>query len=178
MINPISNDVCIEPKLSGETLDNETANTDDREQLDIAENGLWGGQFKRSSAYLQSTCPNLRTPHCPHVTRNMKKWSKGHYEQRVHEVEHATFTPIVLSVTGDEATHLFKRLAIGLAWKWDQPYSSTMSWLLCRITFSLLWSAIQCIRGARSSIGNTLRSMAPMAPVDLVASESKFAKDY
>ena len=41
-----------------------------------------------------------------------------------------------------------------------------MSWLCCRLTFSLLQSAIQCIRGARSSCGLTIRSP---PPIDLIS---------
>jgi len=39
--------------------------------------------------------------------------------------------------------------------RWDYPYSSTMSWFCCRLTFSLLHSAIQCIRSARFSCSLT-----------------------
>ena len=93
------------------------------------------------------------------------------YEQRVREVEHSSFTTLVLSATGgmaNEATTFYKRLASCLALKWDYPYSSTMSWLRCRLTFSLLRSAIQCIRGARSSCGHATKSP---PPIDLVISE-------
>ncbi len=72
------------------------------------------------------------------------------------EVEHATFTPLVLSATGgmaNEARHFYKRIASCLATKWDQPYSCTPSWLRCRLTYSLLRSVIQYLRGARSSVG-------------------------
>jgi hypothetical protein len=96
------------------------------------------------------------------------------YEQRVREVEHASFTPLVLSATGgmaNEATTFYKRLASCLATKWDQPYAPTMSWLRCRLTFSLLRSAIQCIRGARSSCGQATK-LTPL--VDLVNSELDF----
>ena len=50
---------------------------------------------------------------------------KHAYEQHVCEVEHASFTPLVMSVTGGlakEATNFYKRLASHLAEKWDQPY--------------------------------------------------------
>ena len=66
------------------------------------------------------------------------------YKQHVHEIEHATFTPLVLSATGgmaSQATHFYKRLASCLASKWDQSYSHTTSWVRCRLTFSLLRSA-------------------------------------
>ena len=83
-------------------------------------------------------------------------------------------TPLVLSVTGgmaNEATAFYKRLACCLAIKWEQPYSSTMSWLRCRLAFSLLRSAIQCIRGARSRCGHAAKSLA--SPLDLVTSDLK-----
>ena len=44
-----------------------------------------------------------------------------------------------------------------------------MGWLRCSLSFSLLRSAIQCIRGARSSIGHYV--LAP-PPMDLVRKES------
>ena len=70
-----------------------------------------------------------------------------------------------------EATIFYKRLALCLSSKWDHPYSirHSASWLRSRITFSLLRSAIQCIRGARSSVGHAARSHIP--PLDLVCSE-------
>ena len=52
---------------------------------------------------------------------------------------------------GESGYNFYKRLPSNLVLKWHQPYSSTMSWLRSRITFSLLHSAIQCIRGSRSS---------------------------
>ena len=35
--------------------------------------------------------------------------------------------------------------------KKDLPYCTVMSWLRCRVSFSLSCSAIDCLRGARSS---------------------------
>ena len=62
------------------------------------------------------------------------------------ELEHSSFTPVVLSSTGGlqpAATATYKRLASLLVTKWNQPYSTTMSWLRCRLSFSLLRSSIQ-----------------------------------
>ena len=66
-----------------------------------------------------------------------------------------------------------KRLASLLASKWDNQYCTTMAWLRCRLTYSLLRSAIQCIRGARSSHGRAIKS--PLPP-DLVNMESGIAQ--
>ena len=93
------------------------------------------------------------------------------YEQRIREVEFASFTPLVLSATGGmakQATIFYKRLASLLANKEDSPYGQTMNWLRCCLSFSLLRSAIQCIRGARSPYYVPDCS----EPVDLVISQS------
>jgi len=48
-----------------------------------------------------------------------------HNDQRICEIEHAPFTPIVLSATGGlahEATNVFKYLASLLSTKWDDEY--------------------------------------------------------
>jgi len=88
---------------------------------------------------------------CPTDYWKQEAIKKRAYEQRVREVEHSWFTPLVLSATGGlaaEATTFFKRFAARLADKWEQPYSKTMAWLRCCLTFSLLRSVIQCIRAA------------------------------
>ena len=97
---------------------------------------------------------------------------KRAYSQRVREIEHSSFTPLVLSATGgfgSEAKVFYKRLASLLADKWDQPYSSTTCWLRCRLGFSLLRSAIRSLRGSRSSRGHAVKTP---TMADLVIHES------
>ena len=60
------------------------------------------------------------------------------------------------------------RLASLLASKRDKPYSTTMGWLRCKLSFTLLRSSILCIRGTRSSGGHSIREP-PL--VDLISSE-------
>ena len=59
-------------------------------------------------------------------------------------------------------TTAYKRLASLLADKHDQPYSTVMAWLRINLSFSLLRSAITCLRGARSSAGHAAREALPM----------------
>ena len=95
------------------------------------------------------------------------------YEQRLLEIEHSTFTPLVFSATGGmarQSTTFYKRLASLLAEKWNHPYSSTLCWVRNRLAFSLLRSAIQCIRGAPSSTGHAVKST---PPIDLVNAEAQ-----
>ena len=53
------------------------------------------------------------------------------YDQRVCEVEHATFTPLVLSTIGGmgpAATMFYKTLTSMVAEKRDIPYGKTLNW--------------------------------------------------
>ena len=89
------------------------------------------------------------------------------------QIEHASFTPLVLSASGGlakEATNFYKNLASKLAEKWDHPYNQTMNWLRCTLSYALLRSAIQCIRGARSYRGHAINT--GFSPVDLIMAES------
>ena len=125
-------------------------------RLDIVASGFWGGRFERAffdirvfNPYAPSDSPVL----LPHIVI-MKIWKKRHYEQRIREVEHSSFTPLIFSTTGGlgpAASVFYKRLASMLAAKHNQPYGSTIGWLRCRLSFSLLRSSIMCISGACSS---------------------------
>ena len=108
-------------------------------------------------------------PLCPPPLRSTRILSSG-YGQRIREVECASFTPIVLSATegfAHEASVFYKHLAC--LFKWGDEYSGR---LFCSLCFSLLRSAIQCIRGAHSSIGVFSRTPPPM---DLVRVESSLS---
>ena len=163
LLTKVCHDVRVEPELQpidGQSMSNATANTSQGARLDIAVSGFWGGRFERSFIDVRVFNPfapsnrNLPIATCYRSHENQKKRA---YEQRVREVEHGTFTPLVMFASGGlarQAITFYKRLADLLAIKHNQPYSKTMNWLRCRLTFSLLRSAIQCIRGSRSSWGN------------------------
>ena len=73
---------------------------------------------------------------------------------------------------GSTATVVYKRDASMIAEKHDKPYSRTIHWIRCRLSFSLLQSAIMCIRGSRSA------HHSPAAPpitatMDLACSEGR-----
>lgn len=180
LLTEVCSDVCIEPELqpiTGEALTGASSNTQDGARLDIAANGFWGGRFERTYfdvRVFNPHAPSNRQSSLTSCYRKHETLKKRAYEQRVREIEHASFTPLVLSATGgmsNEATAFYKRLASCLAMKWDHSYSSTMSWLRCRLTFSLLRSAIQCIRGARSRCGHATKSP---PPIDLAISELQY----
>ena len=88
-----------------------------------------------------------------------EKEKRRNYEQRIREVDHGSFTPLILAATGGMGKVCqitFKRLASMLSCKRDQPYSSTMNTIRCMISSSLLKSQIRAIRGTRSSKGRAI----------------------
>ena len=81
------------------------------------------------------------------------------YGQRVRHVEMGSFAPLVFSTyggIGGSGTTVFKRLASLIAAQRDQPYTSVMVWIRCSISFSLLRSAVTCLRGVRSHCGSPM----------------------
>ena len=153
--------------ITGETPSSFTAKMQDGARLDIAESGLWGGRFQRTFVDVRVFNPHAASNRgcqlsaCHRKHENTKKRA---YERRIREVEHASFTPLVFSASGvmaREATSFYKRLASLLAAKRDQTYTCTITWLRCLLSFSLLRSAIQCIRGARSSKGQPVCNPIP-----------------
>ena len=90
--------------------------------------------------------------------RKNEQENKRAYDQRVREVEHGCFSPLVFSASvgmGPTSKVVYKKLAAMIATKHNQPYSRTINWLRCRLSFLLLRSFIMCLRGSRSS-ANTL----------------------
>ena len=176
VMTEVCHNVCTEPHLqplSGESLAYSTANTDDEARLDISAQGFWGNRHQRAFFDVRVFNPNARSYRelqLPSVYRRQEREKQRKYEQRIREVEHGSFTPLVFSTSGGmakSATVAYKRLASMLSIKRDQPYCTVMSWLRCRLAFSLLRSAVTCLRGARSSTGHVARCDVP----DLAVSE-------
>ena len=184
LMSEVCHDVCIEPTLqpiTGEALSGASAITEDGARLDVAANGFWGGRFERAFfdvRVFNPHAPSNRQPlsSCYRKHENIKKRA---YKQRVREVERGSFTPLVMSLTGglgNAATVCYKRLASLLSSKREQPYCSTMAWIRCSLSFSLLRSSIQCIKGARSAGGRASKQLIP--PIDLVSTEAKISISF
>ena len=75
-------------------------------------------------------------------------------DERIREVERGTFSPLVFSCTGGMGpivTVVYKRLATLISEKWGDLYSQTLFWIRCKLSYSLLHSAVMCLRGSRST---------------------------
>ena len=88
----------------------------------------------------------------PNQTYRQHETEKKHqYVSWILEVEQATFTPLVFSMTGGMAVECkwyHSRLAELDAAKKGEGYATTMSWIRARVSFALLRSALLCLRGS------------------------------
>ena len=127
--------------------------------------GVEGKRLTLSLRVFNPFAPSNRHANHPISYRKHENEKKREYEERILNIEHALFSPIVMLITGGLgriATSTYKRLASLLAEKWNQAYGPTMSWLRCRLSFSLLRSSIQALRGSRSSSGCAIHSATPI----------------
>ena len=179
LLSEVCHSVGIEPGLqpvTGEQFEHRTANSEDGARLDIVAQGFWGRD--RQSAFFDVRvfnpyAPCYRNSSLAQGYRKNELEKKRAYEERVREIEHGSFSPLVFSAAGgmgNIATVVYKRLASLLAEKQGRQYSSTLHWLRCRLNFSLLRSAIMCIRGSRSVFSV---SSPPLESIDLALHEGQ-----
>ena len=93
-----------------------------------------GGRFKKALLDVRVFNPSAQSNgHGPlaSVYRRHEQEKRRQYEQRVQEeVEHSTFTPLVMSSMGGmgrAATTFYKRLAYMISDKRDVPYSKAIN---------------------------------------------------
>ena len=170
-------DVQIEPELQpleGHTLRHATAIKEDNARADIRARGFWGTRHQDAFFDVKVFNPNASSnkkftlSSCYNHHERIKKRS---YEERINEVEGGSFTPLIFSTSGGigrAADTFYKRLASMMAEKRKQSYQSTIQWMRCLLNFSLLRSAIMCLRGSRYHYPPRLPDS-----IDLVISESK-----
>ena len=138
LLTEVCLDVQVEPNLqevTREVLSRRSAITTDGARLDIAASGFWGGRYERTFVDVRvfnPYAPSNRQTTIDKCFRKHEAEKKRAYEQRLREIEHVSFTPLVLFTSGGfakEATNFYKCLASKLAEKRDHPYSLTMNWL-------------------------------------------------
>ena len=176
LLAEVCTDVKTEPDLqplTGESMHHRTAVTTDEARLDVRAQGFWGSRFTRDYFDVKVFNPLARSYKNKPLRStygDLERLKRRSYEQRVREIEHGTFTPLIFSASGGlgKAAHLtYRRLASLLSAKWNEHYNIVIRWLRCRISFSLLRSAISCLRSSRST------SKLNHLSISLVAVESK-----
>ena len=160
LMREICNDVKIEPELL--PLANSGAvngNTAEKARLDVSGNGIWGPQEKTflDIRIMHPNAPSYVKKNINQVYRAHEKEKKRTYNERIIQVEKASFTPIVMSTfggMGEEAARFHKRIAQLISEKRKESYSHVISYIRTRLRFCLLKSVLMSVRGVR---GRTTR---------------------
>ena len=141
----ICHNVETEPVLqpvTDERLTYRTANIEDGARLDIKAQGFWGKDEQRAFFNVRVFNPFTHTyRNLPLTTcyRRNDQEKRRAYDQRVREIEHGCFSPLVFSASGGmgpTAKVVYKKLASMIATKHNQCYSQTLNWLRCTQLFT------------------------------------------
>ena len=100
-----------------------------------------------------------------YVTQNLQqcygrneKEKKNGYVERILNVEHASFTPLVFTIQGGmsrECHTFYNRLSDMIENKRREPTSVITNWIRTKLNFALLKSCLLCLRGSRSPWNST-----------------------
>ena len=172
LLKEVCHDVCIEPrlqKLTGESLNERVANTTDEARLDISARGFWTtGQLAFLDVRVFNPIAKRYVDQELSRTYVMnEKEKKKMYNERVMQIEHGSFTPLVMSATGGmgrECHKFYARLSELIADKRKQSYSFVASWVRRKICFALINSVCICIRGSRSIFRSNLEDSLSVDP--------------
>ena len=88
-----------------------------------------------------------------------EKEKKKQYNERIIQVEHGSFTPLVMTASGGmgrECLKFYARLAELISEKRKQRYAIVSSWIRRKICFALISAISMCIRGSRSIFHSSL----------------------
>ena len=152
------NDVEIEPELTpltGENFKLKTTNTSDEARVDVSARGFWtkGKKLYGDVKIFNPLAKSYKNTSLKNAHRSNEQGKKRNYNQRIINVEHGTFTPLVFSSFGGasyETTRFLKRLNELIAAKRGESTSTSMHYIRTLYSFSLLRSTLLCIRGSRS----------------------------
>ena len=155
LLNEVCTEVTKEPHLqplSGERL-RPSANVEDEARVDIRAHGFWNEcQDAFFDVRVFYPCaPSYSATRLSSLYRQHEQQKRREYGQRVRDIEHGGFTPLVFSTSGGvapEASVFLKRLASLLCEKNGDSYAATIGWLRCLTSFCLLRSSLRCIRAS------------------------------
>ena len=94
---------------------------------------------------------------------------RKHEEKKAHDQIREVELVFLYTCFAEECNLLLQTAGLHACPYRDQPYSTTLWWLRCHLTFSLICSAIQVLCKAISSVGHAIHSS---ASVHLVIAES------
>ena len=136
--------------------------------MDIKAGGFWSVRRHECAFFdVRVFHPNARSYRhrtIQQTFRMLEQEKRRAYETRIRQVDGGSFTPLVFTTAGGAGpagSVFLKHLGSKIAEKKDAPYSQTIGWLCCRLSFALLRANILCIRGSHSQKQADPRSCQP-----------------
>ncbi len=145
-------------------LSRSTTETGDRSRPDVCGVGVHGA-YEKSFLDIVITHPNCQSnvnKSTEQIYRSKEQAKKYKYNERILQIEKASFIPIVGSTFGgwgNEANRYHKRIASLLADKKNESYADVINHVRTRLRFCVLKSVLIAIRGIRGKP----RSAAPIS---------------
>ena len=157
-LQEICHDVRTEPELLPTADELARGNTADKARLDISAVGVWSRCEKTlfDVRVTHQTADSYMTKSLEVLYAENENQKKRAYNDRVINVEKATFTPLIFTTTGGmgpECQKLNKRIAESIAHKRNEEYSHVMKHIRCKLRFALLKATLIAIRGVRGKVG-------------------------
>ena len=156
LLDGVANGVHIEPPLQPLTGENlpPSANKEDEARLDVAARGFWQ-RWEMAFFDIRVFSPFAKShmqQNLEAVFRSNEASKKRSYNQRVIQIEHGSFTPVVMSSMGGfgkETSRFISKLVEKTAEKNGMEASVVASYIRTKISYELIRSQVACIRGSR-----------------------------
>ena len=178
LLDKVCVDVENEPHLlpiTNEIFQHKSANTKNEARLDIKADSFWR-RGKTAFFDVRVTHVNSQTnanKTTSTIFREHEQAKKREYMERVLEVEHASFTPLIIGTNGgmgDECQRFVSALSSKLAEKQNEKYSDIISWLRIRLSIEVIRSTLLCVRGSRTPFRSRDRQIAEDFRLDNIES--------
>ena len=163
LLSKICNDVEIEPPLQPITTERlpNSALKGDEARPDVRARGFWR---KGQNAFFDVRVTNAgsesqRNVALKSVLIKHEREKKREYNERIMNIEHGTFTPLIFTIhggMGPECAAYHQNIAEKIASKTGEQYAKILTFTRCKLSFIVLRSALLCLRGSRTIASRNL----------------------
>ena len=169
ILRDVCKDVKVEPELMPLGNSSTTSsNVAEKARLDVSAVGIWSPMERTflDVRVVHPNAPSYRDKKIEKIYEQNEKEKKRTYNQRVIQVEKASFTPLVFTTSGGmgpECTRYHKKVARLISLKTKEEYSQVMNHLRTRLRFTLLRSTLIALRGERGKPKKPVGSMTDLS---------------
>ena len=169
ILKDVCKDVKVEPQLipvGNRAI--ESTNSAEGARLDVSAVGVWSPMERTflDVRVVHPNSPSYRGKSIRDIYKTHEEAKKRTYNQRIVQVEKASFTPLVFSTTGGmapESTRYHRRVAELISMKTKEEYSHVMNHLRTRLRITLLKSTLIALRGERGKQRKPKASMSELS---------------